>query len=172
MVKLKLKLTGKKQIMQYAGDYSSDYDDGMQEMAREVRKQGYLTKRQLKEVAHWKSPRRARYANENSTADVKSITRQALASKDDREKIKLLVELRGVKHATASAILHWFDKTYYPIWDFRALWSCSGVTKAEADEGKASFTLARWEQYIEFCRQAVKKYGVDKRISKEKQNKE
>ena len=29
MVKLKLKLTGKKQIMQYAGDYSSDYDDGI-----------------------------------------------------------------------------------------------------------------------------------------------
>ena len=172
MVKLKLKLTGKKQIMQYADKYLSDLkdvakerEDAVKAMKPAVRKQGCLTKRQLKEVACWKSPRRAGLIDENSLADVKSITGQALAHKDDCEKIKLLTKLQGVGCATASAILHWFDKKEYPIWDFRAVWSCSGMTEAELEAKLPSvgWSCKRWRAYTDFCRKMADKYEVDMR---------
>lgn len=160
-MKLKLKpgLRSKAKILAYAGLAGSageEYDECMEAMKPKVCKQGHLTKPQLKKIALWKSRRRADYVDYNSPGYVKNITAQAFASEDPGEKIKLLDTLHGVGRPTASAILHWFDKDVYPIWDFRALWSCS-VNRVPY------CSLPRWKKYVDFCSATARCYKVDKR---------
>ena len=160
-MKLELKdgLRSKAKILAYAGlagEDGEEYDECMEAMKPQVRKQGYLTKAQLKDVALWKSHRRAAYVVCNKPRDVIDITKRAFASKDPGEKIKLLDTLHGVGRPTASAILHWFDKEDYPIWDFRALWSCS-VHPAP------TCSIPRWKEYVDFCSATARCYKVDKR---------
>ena len=158
-LRLKAGLRSKAKILTYAGLAGEDgekYDECMEAMKPQVRKQCHLTKAQLKKVAQWKSRRRADYVDYNNPRDVMKITKQAFASKDPGEKIKLLDTLHGVGRPTASAILHWFDKEDYPIWDFRALWSCSV-------DPTPYCSIPRWKEYVNFCSATARHYKVDKR---------
>ena len=158
-LKLKAGLRSKAKILTYAGlagEDGEEYDECMEAMKPKVCKQGYLTKAQLKDVALWKSRRRADYVDYNAPRDVMKITKQAFASKDPGEKIKLLDTLHGVGRSTASAILHWFDKECYPIWDFRALWSCSV-------DPTPYCSVPRWKKYADFCSATARDYDVSKR---------
>ena len=88
----------------------------------------------------------------NSPDDVKEFTRYAFLATDDSNSIRCLRCLDGIGWAIGSAILHWFHKDRYPIWDRHARWS------VQLDKDHCSFK--RWKAYVEFCRAIADQYEV------------
>ena len=152
---MKLRFSEEK-ILQIAQRYTDPDDPTLAELQEAISLQGYLTKRQLQTVARWKSPRSKHHIEKNSGEYVEEITAYALTSSVERVKIEVLTLLDGVSWPTASVILHWYDKAFYPILDFRALWSCS-------TEVPKRYEFDFWWQYVEFCREIASRTGVDKR---------
>ena len=113
------------------------------ERAPAIRDQGWLSRQDLRELADWKSPRRARDTERNSDQFVKEITSFALGTSDERARVQALTLLDGVAWPTSSAILHLFHRDPYPILDWRALWSLG-----EHPPSAYSFTF--WWSYLKF----------------------
>ena len=67
-----------------------------------VQQVGYLTKLQLKLLAHWKSPRSTPYTEKNSEGFIEEITEFALSTKEERARIESLALLDCVILLTAS----------------------------------------------------------------------
>ena len=126
------------------------------------------SKIELVELADWKLPERwKRGENEgklglvktNSPDDVKEITRNAFLATNDRNSIRCLRSLTGVGWAVGSAILHWFHKDRYPIWDIYARWS----VRLNECQHQYKNNYERWQAYVEFCRAIADRYEVDMR---------
>ncbi|MYB65236.1 hypothetical protein F4083_05355 [Candidatus Poribacteria bacterium] len=123
------------------------------ELKESIYKQGHLTKSELEILAKWKSPRNAnRIIKNNSEKLVKEKTSASFKATDPYESINPLRELKRIDWAIASAILHFFHKDKYPIYDIHAL---RAVGK-EKGEGV-------WGRYVEFCRKVAKDNKVDMR---------
>ncbi|MCK4872418.1 MAG: hypothetical protein KAS72_06810 [Phycisphaerales bacterium] len=122
-----------------------------------VHKRGHLTKNDLRNVAHWKSPRSAYHARKNTEEYVAEVTRFAFATECERARITSLTLLDGVSWPTASVILHLFHSDPYPILDFRAVWSVSL-------EVPQPYSFGFWWPYVEFCRKVAKTARVDMRM--------
>lgn len=115
-----------------------------------VQNRGFLMPDELHRLACWKSQRRADLTFENSADFIKSVTSEAFDSRDDWEKLSLLTRLSGVAQPTASAILHYFDLSPYPILDIHALFSV-GFEWQERTYYRADI----WRDYTAFCRDIV-----------------
>ncbi len=135
-----------------------------------AKKCGFLTLDQLRAVARWKSPRSAGRIEGNKDDYVRTITRFAFQTDNERARIEVLTLLDGVKWPTASVILHFFHAEKYPILDFRALWSVGA-------EVPSQYSFGFWWKYVEYCRAIADGTGHDMRTldmalwaySKEKQ---
>jgi hypothetical protein len=138
-------------IKHWADQYRDKYDQGDQEdkdliaQVPQVRECGFLTLKELRLVARWKSPRSARYIERNDDEYVKAVTGFALQTENERARIEVLTVLDGVCRPTASLILHFFHTAKYPVLDYRALWSV-GV------EVPAQYDFKFWWEYVECCR--------------------
>ncbi len=144
------------EIQQWAERYKSGTTEaGFIEIRSKVQEQGYLDKKLLKRVAHWKSPRRAGLIERNDDDYVKEITSWSFGATSERARIRVLRLLDGVGWPTASAILHLFHRDPYPILDFRALWSI----RLETYRYSSSF----WSDYTYFCRDIASRNQIDMR---------
>jgi hypothetical protein len=97
-------------------------DDGVRQLALELRparQRGYLTPRELESICHWKSPRAIRQIRRNSKDAVRTVTRRALRSCNDRERVSTLIELYGVSVPMASAVLTLLFPRRYAVIDLR-----------------------------------------------------
>ena len=121
-----------------------------------IQRSGYLTKDQLKLVAHWKAPRSAGHVEKNDELYAKEITSWSFSAKNQRLKIEVLTLLDGVLWPSASVILHLFHKEPYPILDFRALWSV-GLSVPK------QYSFSFWWEYVGFCREIARRNSVDMR---------
>jgi len=83
----------------------------------------FLDRHHFLKLGRWKSPRPIRWYEQNDADTVEVITRAAIASTDERRKMDLLRQLRGVDYRVASTILHFADPDRYMILDVRAKWS-------------------------------------------------
>lgn len=110
-----------------------------------ARQQRHLTKPQLFEICHWKSPRSAGNARLNSKEFIKEITAFSFATTHEESRIGVLTLLSGVAFSTASVILHFCVDASYPILDRRAILSL-GLKQP------AQYTFAFWKDYMELCR--------------------
>ena len=117
---------------------------------------GYLMKKELREVARWKSPRRAALTLENTDDLIKEITEKAFTATDDWTKLLTSTQLQGIGQPTASAILHLFDEGKCPILDIHALWSVGLKWKK-----RASYPF--WLESVQFCRDISKRKEVTMR---------
>jgi hypothetical protein len=115
-----------------------------------LKRQGSLTRAQLKTLCEWKSKRRAGDVMNNSPEFVEEITRFALSAQVERSRIESLTLLDGVAYPTASAILHWFHPNPYPILDIRALWSLR--LKA-----KPPYAFDFWQKYVQGWRELLRR---------------
>ena len=122
----------------------------------DIQARGYLIKDELREVARWKSPRRAALTLENTDDFIKEITEMAFTATDDWTKLLTLTQLQGIGQPTASAILHLYDEGQYPILDIHALWAVGLEWTA-----RASYPF--WLEYIQFCRDTANHNGVSMR---------
>ena len=133
-------------------------DESIEKIQYEVKKRPYLTKSDLKTLALWKVPTKRntlRRVNLNSPAWIEEVTRVALHPKtSERDRLEMLLCLKGVGWAVASAILHWFHQDCYPIWDKHALRTVD-FQKSESHKN--------WEAYVSFCRCQAAKNNVSMR---------
>ena len=84
-------------------------------------KKGWLEKSEFLEICLWKSRRPKRLYEQNNAVEIKEVTLKAFAEKDERIKIELLTNLKGVSIPTASAILSVTNSIDYPIIDVRCV---------------------------------------------------
>ena len=136
---------------------SGDPDDPeLAAIAARARRSGYLRKRDLLQLARWKTPRSRPRVEANAASTVRALTRKAFASKDERARIELLTRLAGVGWPTASVLLHFCHADPYPILDVRALWSF-GIERPPA------YRFEFWWRYTLACRRAAARAGCSMR---------
>jgi hypothetical protein len=160
------------EIRTYSNLYDHDAELKLDHVSEAAKKQCFITRSQLHEIALWKSNRRADLVNENEESFVKEITKFAFQAIHEYSKISSLVLLSGVQYPTASVILHFCVDDTYPILDFRAIWSL-GLNKPTV------YTPEYWVKYTNICRSLAKMHSLTVRefdmalwqYSKEHQNK-
>lgn len=125
---LKIERMNKEELIYWRDRYNatnSGEDERIERVVGEsLRKNGKLSRNELEEIIRWKmanAPGRM-VANlkrvRTHTEDfVELITKTALKSKDDKERIKILTTLNGVGVAVASAILSFYDPNNYGVGD-------------------------------------------------------
>jgi hypothetical protein len=142
------------QISRWAAGYS--YGDGDDRLLLEVRplvrRRGWLTTAEFRELCYWKTPRSQSRVRRNTGDEIRTLTRAALATADDRLKMELLRLLHGVDWPTASTILHFCDRRPYPILDYRALWSLGYARPPH-------YTMPFWLCYVGYVRDLVRRSG-------------
>lgn len=141
------------EIRAYRDRYNYEADSQLSHIREAAKTQRHITRRQLHEIALWKSKRRAALVNENDEEFVREITEFAFRANHEYSKIEALVLLAGVHYPTASVILHFCVEDTYPILDFRAIWSL-GLEKPSA------YTAKYWVEYTNLCRSLAKDHGL------------
>ena len=95
----------------------------IEEIAPRVQAHGYYTREEFEYLCRWKTTRTQKLVASNSVEIIEEHTRFALSTSDENQRMKKLVDLRGIGWPTASVLLHFGYDNLYPILDFRALWS-------------------------------------------------
>lgn len=131
-------------LRHWADRYSYADDSAITDgIAPAVKARGWFTREEFEALCDWKSHRIKSRVRRNPTERITTATRIALEVSDPRIKIGVLRTLEGVDWATASVMLHFCDRTPYPVLDFRALWSV-GMDRVP------SYSYGFWERYAAF----------------------
>lgn len=93
------------QIRAYRDRYDYEVDPNLSHIREAAKTQRHITRRQLHEIAQWKSKRRAALVNENDEGFVREITEFAFRASHEHSRIGALVLLAGVHYPTASVVL-------------------------------------------------------------------
>jgi hypothetical protein len=137
-----------REISRWSAGYPESDDRDLEPVVARARRSGYLRKPDLLRLARWKTPRSRPLVAANSDSFVRSVTREAFATDDERRRIELLTHLEGVGWPTASVILHFCHPDPYPILDTRALWSF-GIVRPPA------YGFDFWREYTLASRAAA-----------------
>ena len=130
---------------------------------RPARARGYLTRAELEKVCRWKSARAIHLINRNSVIRVRTATRRALTTQNERRRLEALTTLDGVSVAMASAILTLLNPRRYGVIDIRVwqlLYALGEVTKKS---GGVGFNFNNWHQFLMKLRYFAKQLGVGAR---------
>lgn len=131
-------------------------EEALEDLKIQIADRGYLVRKELQQVASWKSPRRPDLVDKNEDKYIEEVTKFAFSTTCERARIEALTLLDGVAWPTASSILHLFHEDPYPILDFRALESVSLKVPSQ-------YSFDFWWQYVEFCRETARAAAVDMR---------
>jgi len=144
-------------ILEWASKYTYQRDEqSLIDIDPIIKKAGFLTKAQLRQVAKWKSPRSAGRIEKNNEEYIREITSMSFSAKTERGRIAILTLLDGIEWPSASVILHFFHKLEYPILDFRALWSVN-------ENAPSQYSFDFWWVYVEYCRELAQRNHVNMR---------
>lgn len=151
MFKLRFALA---EIPEWSAAYSYDETDArfLSEVRPAVRRRGYLTPAEFRDLCYWKTPRSQSRCRQNTADDIRVLTQAALATSDEGLKMDLLRRLRGVEWPTASTLLHFCDRRAYPILDYRALWSLGHARPPH-------YTMPFWLGYVAYVRELARRSG-------------
>ncbi len=136
-------------------DYGQD-ETAVAEIGEIVRKRGYILQPELAAMCYWKSPRIRPRCASNDPAFIEEASAAALAARDERLRVGILLQLGGVGYPMASVILHFCHRDPYPIIDYRALWSLQANVPYD-------YTFPFWWEYVTCCRSIAEKGDVDMR---------
>ena len=126
------------------------------DLKSDIQARGYLRKKELHKIAHWKSPIHAALTLENTDNFITEVTKQAFTGVNEWSKLRTLSVLQGIGQPTASVILHFYDIEPYPILDIHALWSVGLPWKK-----RTSYPF--WLEYVEFCRDTANRNSISMR---------
>lgn len=126
---------------------------------KEFLKCGWLNKSEFLTICLWKSRRPKKLYNLNSEEEVKRYTKLSFSENDEREKIRYLINLKGVRIPTASAILSVVDPKRYPIIDERCIQSLNDLKIINWK----TITENNWLAYLKIIRNLAEKYKKDAR---------
>lgn len=126
-----------------------DIEKFLFENGKTWKEKGFLSKSEFTTICLWKSRRPKKYYNENLESEIKNQTKLAfLEDNDDKAKIELLTQLRGVSIPTASAILSVTDPKNYPIIDIRCIESLKDLGLISWD----NININNWMEYLTIVR--------------------
>jgi hypothetical protein len=106
-----------------------------------LKKQRYLNRPEFIELCRWKTPRQLKNYEKNGDKLVRDTTIINFSTNDEEKRITILMDLKGVGWAVASAILHFAFPNNYSILDFRALESLGWK------EGPSDYNYIFWQRY-------------------------
>lgn len=146
-------------IPRWSAAYSYEDSDARfrDEVRPAVRRRGYLTVAEFRELCYWKTPRSRSRCRRNTADQVRVLTQAALATNDEALKMDLLRMLQGVEWPTASTLLHFCDRRPYPILDYRALWSLGYARPPH-------YTMPFWLAYVACVRDLSRRSGHPIRV--------
>jgi hypothetical protein len=146
-------------VPKWSAALSDDGSDArfLEEVGPAVRKRGYLTVTEFRDLCYWKTPRTQSRCRRNTAHEIRVLTQAALATDDEALKMDLLRLLHGVAWPTASTLLHFCDQRPYPILDYRALWSL-GYSRPP------HYTMPFWLSYVDYVRNLARQTGHPIRI--------
>jgi len=128
-----------------------------------VRSRRQFSRAEFLLMCRWKSPRAMHHYRRNSTARIRSVSREMLGTRDERRRIELLTGLRGVSVPIASSILTLIDPGRYGVLDIRVwqlLWALDVVGSKPGGRG---FNADDWQQYLATLRRHARQLGVSVR---------
>lgn len=123
-----MKLT-KEEILMWNKKYDKEedlYTTGLKEKLRKkFRKNKFVTKEDLRKIIKWKfqgplkgrGEYKVRELEIEDKLTIQTLTKQALKTNKERDKIKLLTQIRQVGPAIASVILTFYDPQNYGVFD-------------------------------------------------------
>lgn len=130
-----------------------------------ARERGWMTKDEFACIARWKLSMHWRFAAKhieaNEPQQVRECSRRAFLADDPLRCVVLLSDLSGVKCAAASALLHLFHRSPFPIADRHALHAV-GVPPKVVDKGDEGY-LSVWQDYVGLCREYASANAIDMR---------
>ena len=151
-------LFSESEIRYYASRYPRENDAAIESLVPEVQSLGYLRRSDLLALSFWLVKGRNNHRVLSNASDfVVKATSLSFRSKTERSPIQHLVELQGVGLPMGSAILHWFHRESYPMWNRHARNSVLFEDHAHLRE------IERWEALVVFCRDVASRSAVDMR---------
>jgi hypothetical protein len=131
---------------------------------RQARRRGYLSTAELEKICRWKSARAIHLIRKNGAARVRTVTRRALATRDEHRRLEVLMSLNGVSLPMASAILTLLNPQRYGVIDIRVwqlLHAIGLVTKTASGVG---FRFDHWHQFLTIVRHFAKEFQTSARV--------
>ena len=129
-----------------------------------VRTRGEFSRAEFLRMCRWKSPRAMPHYVRNSAARIRRVSRAALASRSERQRMELLTGLRGVSVPIASAILTLIDPARYGVLDIRAWQLLFAMGVVERKPGGRGFAVSDWERYLTVLRLHARRLAISARV--------
>ena len=130
---------------------------------RHLKKQGYLTKKELLDILRWKSPRPLKQYESNEEKMVREITKLAFAAKNDVLKLHILTALNGVNYPAASAILMFYDPKKYPVLDIRVWKQLYAAKLVNINPRGQNFSLKQCGEFLTVIRKLARELNLTAR---------
>ncbi len=131
-------------------------------LLHDVKTKGFLSQNQFYNVAMWKSPRPKKNYLRNPEQTIIEISKSALVS-DEKTKIKLLTELKGVSIAVASALLTIIDPENYGIIDIRVWQLLHLYDEVKTKPSGQGFNLNDYILYLTILREYAREFNLNVR---------
>jgi len=116
----------------------------------------------LEWIVRWKTSRSIGYFNRNDPDTVDKVLERVVETSSTRRKIRMLIDLSGIRVKMSSAFLLFMDPKEYTVLDWR-------VANVLTDEGILNQKIsddASIDEYIEYlqaCRSTAERFGVSLR---------
>ena len=123
------------------------------------REQGYLTRKQLYDIAYESSTRSAYHVEKNSEGICREVTENVLKIEGDFSQIQLITGLKGFKAPTASCVLAALNPERHAVVDTR-VWA-SLERKNYLEGRKESFDAHDYVKMIKPIREIADKTGYN-----------
>ena len=130
---------------------------------RHLKKQGYLTKKELLDILRWKSPRPLKHYESNEEKMVREITKLAFAAKNDVLKLHILTALHGVNYPAASSILMFYDPKKYPVLDIRVWKQLYAAKLVTTNPQGKNFSLKQCDEFLTVIRKLARELNLTAR---------
>ncbi len=128
---------------------------------RHVKGAGGFARAEFLAMCRWKSPRALPQCRRNPAARIRAVSRAVMATESEPRRMELLVGLRGVSVAMASAILTLTDPTRYGVLDIRVWQLLFALRSVGVNARGRGFTLAQWLLYL----RALRRHARARRVT-------
>jgi hypothetical protein len=152
-----------KKLLSSIEDFEDEKTLQLFKQLRSIKKQSYLTKKQLLQILCWKSPRPLKHYESNTEKEVKEITTLAFEVQNDTLKIHILTALKGVNFPSATAILMFYDRSKYPVLDIRVWKQLYKAKLVDTNSRGQNFSLKQCEKFFQVIRQLAKELNLTAR---------
>ncbi len=136
------------------------YDPELKEASKYIKSKGFLSKKDLQEIAQWKSPRHAKDTLKNEEKEVEDATGKVFGSNVPEDRISDLDNLKGIGIPTASAILCVYDPENYGVVDIYAWNTLSEIDQLFQEKKYSSFTVGNYKKYLDKIRYLAKENNM------------